>query len=101
VKTVGRRLRGRAGQTTAEFALIVGGVALVCLVGVLVLGGGIGDLFGSNANRIGRGGPFVPPRSGTATFPESADDCVDNGWEQYAQFTDESECLDYVASITP
>ena len=66
-----------------------------------LLGGGIGDLFGSNANRIGRGGPFVPPRSGKATFPETADDCVDNGWEQYAQFTDESECLDYVASITP
>ena len=49
----------------------------------------------------GAGARCVPPRSGTATFPESADDCVDNGWEQYAQFTDESECLDHVASITP
>ena len=73
----------------------------MCLVGVLFLGGGIGDLFGSNANRIGRAGPFVPPRSGAVTFPGSDADCVDDGWQNYAQFADESECLDYVASLTP
>ena len=72
----------------------------MCLVGVLALGGGIGDLFGSNANRIGRGGPFVPPRSGTATFPERGR-LRRQRLGAVAQFTDESECLDYVASITP
>jgi Flp pilus assembly pilin Flp len=98
---VRRRLGRQPGQTTAEFALIVGGIALVCVVGVLILGGGIGDLFGSNANPFDRGGPFVPPRSGTVTFPDSAADCIGNGWQDYAQFTGESECLDYVASLVP
>ena len=35
------------------------------------------------------------------TFPASDDDCANDGWAPYAQFTDEAECHDYVASLTP
>ena len=98
---VRRRLRGRAGQTTGEYALVAGGVALVCLVAVLYLGGGIGDLFGSSAKRVPSSGAFVPPVSGTVTFPASDDDCANDGWRAFAQFTDEAECHAYVASLAP
>ena len=66
-----RLLRGRAGQTTGEYALVAGGVALGCIVAVLFLGDGIGGLFGSNAKRI-PAGVFTPPVSGNVTFPASA-----------------------------
>ena len=97
---VRRLLRGPAGQTTGEYALIAGGVALGCIVAVLFLGDGIGGLFGSNAKRI-PAGVFTPPASGNVTFPASDDDGVNEGWRAYAQFTQESECHDYVASLTP
>jgi Flp pilus assembly pilin Flp len=100
MEIVRRRLRGRAGQTTGEYALIAGGVALACLVAVLYLGGGIGDLFGSSAKRV-PSGAFVPPVSGSVTFPASDDDCTNDGWRAFAQFTDEAECHAYVASLAP
>ncbi len=100
MEIVRRRLRARAGQTTGEYALIAGGVALACLVAVLYLGDGIGDLFGSSAKRV-PSGAFVPPVSGSVTFPASDDDCTNDGWRAFAQFTDEAECHAYVASLAP
>jgi Flp pilus assembly pilin Flp len=97
---VRRLLRARGGQTTGEYALIAGGVALGCIVAVLFLGDGIGGLFGSNAKRI-PSGAFLPPVSGNVTFPESDADCANGGWRAYAQFRNEPQCHDYVASLTP
>ena len=39
------RLRDREGQTMAEYALIIGGIAIVVIAGILILGPAIRDLF--------------------------------------------------------
>ena len=39
-------LRPQSGQTMGEYAVILGGLALVVVVAVVFLGGRIGDLFG-------------------------------------------------------
>ena len=41
------------------------------------------------------------PVSGTVTFPVSDDDCANNGWRAFPQFTEEAECRAYVASLAP
>ena len=38
-------LRDREGQTMAEYALIIGGIAIVVIAGILILGPAIRDLF--------------------------------------------------------
>ena len=46
------RLRERQeGQTMAEYALILGGIAVVVIAGILILGLAIKDLFSSPAAR--------------------------------------------------
>ena len=39
------RLRDREGQTMAEYALIIGGIAIVVIAGILILGPAIRELF--------------------------------------------------------
>ena len=39
------RLRDREGQTMAEYALIIGGIAIVVIAGILILGPAIQELF--------------------------------------------------------
>jgi len=39
------RLRDREGQTMAEYALIIGGIAIVVIAGILILGPAVRDLF--------------------------------------------------------
>ena len=49
------RLRAREGQTMAEYALIIGGIAIVVIAGILILGPAIRDLFqetGSSVNNF-------------------------------------------------
>ena len=47
------RLRERQeGQTMAEYALILGGIAVVVIVGILVLGPAIRDLFSSTGSSV-------------------------------------------------
>ena len=50
------RLRDREeGQTMAEYALIIGGIAIVVIAGILILGPAIRDLFqetGSSVNNF-------------------------------------------------
>ena len=44
-------LRAQSGQTMAEYALIVGGIALAVILAIVFLGGRIGDLFGGTGSR--------------------------------------------------
>ena len=47
------RLRERQeGQTMAEYALILGGIAVVVIVGILILGPAIRDLFQSTGSSV-------------------------------------------------
>ncbi len=46
------RLRDREGQTMAEYALIIGGIAIVVIAGILILGPAIRDLFQSTGSSV-------------------------------------------------
>ena len=46
------RLRDRKGQTMAEYALIIGGIAIVVIAGILILGPAIRDLFQNTGSSV-------------------------------------------------
>ena len=46
------RLREREGQTMAEYALIIGGIAIVVIAGILILGPAIRDLFEDTGSSV-------------------------------------------------
>ena len=49
---VGRLRERQAGQTMAEYALILGGIAVVVIAGILILGPAIRDLFSSTGSSV-------------------------------------------------
>jgi len=46
------RLRDREGQTMAEYALILGGIAILVIAGILILGPAVRDLFKSTGSSV-------------------------------------------------
>ena len=50
--TVARLRERQEGQTMAEYALILGGIAVVVIAGILVLGPAITDLFKSTGSSV-------------------------------------------------
>ena len=88
-----------SGQTIGEYAVVIAGIAVVCLVAALFVGSVI-------ANRVREGKPpapmeqFEPPRaSPQLVWPKKLEDCENGGWQNYVQFENESQCKDYVRDI--
>jgi hypothetical protein len=83
----------------SEYALILGGIALACVVGVLFLGDRISDLFDRSAK------PIVPessaPTGPGVPYPFTLADCQGGGWQSFTQFSSEGACEDWVNGITP
>ena len=83
----------------SEYALILGGIALVCVVGVLFLGDRISGLFDRTAK------PIVPASSArtrpSVPYPLTLADCQDGGWQSFPQFASQGACEDWVNGITP
>ena len=50
--------RSEKGQDLAEYALLIGLIALVVVLAVTLLGGNISTIFSQIANEIGGWGPF-------------------------------------------
>ena len=48
------RLRDREGQTMAEYALILGGIAILVIAGILILGPAIKDLFSETGSSVSK-----------------------------------------------
>ena len=95
-------LRSQSGQTLADYALILGGIAIVVVVAIVFLGGGIGELFGGTGSSVQpRPATFTPPRPSAVSFPATLHDCQEGRWRNYSQFTTESECAAYVDQLTP
>ena len=46
------RLRDREGQTMAEYALIIGGIAIVVIAGILILGPAIREPFDETGQSV-------------------------------------------------
>jgi Flp pilus assembly pilin Flp len=97
-----RKVEGETGQALGEYAVLVAGVALVCVFALLFLSGAISGLFSSSGDQQQPGGAFTPPvpRS-DLEWPKTIEDCEDGGWRNYAQFKNERECTKYVRDITP
>lgn len=91
---------GNAGQVTAELALIVGAIAVVCMLALLYLSGGINRLFDSASDPMAPGGPFTPPTP-AQVFPTSLDQCAEPGWRDFPQFSDQTACEVYVEGLSP
>jgi hypothetical protein len=83
----------------SEYALILGGIALVCVLAVLFLGDRISDLFDTTAK------PIVPASSGptgpSVPYPLTLADCRDGGWQSFPQFASQGACEDWVNGIRP
>lgn len=95
-----RRFRSASGQTQGEFALVVAGVAIACIVAVLFLGGAVGDLWDRSAKPVP--GDLYPPDTPSSTVePMTRADCEGNGWTNFPQFATQQACFDFVAGITP
>jgi Flp pilus assembly pilin Flp len=96
-------LRSQSAQTMGEYAVILGGLALVVVVAVVFLGGRIGDLFGGTGSSVQqpRSAPFTPPYPSGVSFPATLQDCQNGGWRDYAQFETEAECVSYVDALMP
>lgn len=96
------RLRKREeGQTFGEYAILLGGIAVVCGLVLVILALSIGGILGGGEDP-GTPGPFVPPtRPSELSYPTRIEECEDGGWRNYAQFRNEAECKRYVEGLTP
>jgi Flp pilus assembly pilin Flp len=101
---VGReRGHTESGQVGGEYAIIVGVIALVCLVVLMVLGTGVRGQFQHDGEAAQQApAPFQPPiPSETLSWPATTAECEDGGWRNFAQFGSEAECREYVDGLTP
>ena len=85
-----------SGQGLVEYALILGIVAV--LASVIFLSGAINGIFGSTSNSLNgldpptATVPLTPPPQG----PTSVAQCLNGGWHNYPQFTDQASCVQFV-----
>jgi Flp pilus assembly pilin Flp len=89
-----------SGQTLSEYAVVIAGICVVCLIAALFVGGTISARFqGAGDSVTTPSAPFDPPDQPTVTWPTKIEDCENGGWQNFPQFTDEQECIDYVNSL--
>ena len=91
----------QAGHTMAEYAVIIAGIAVVCVVAALFVGAAIRDRFdGGDSGIVTAPTPvFTPPSTQTPAAPVSLEECERDGWRTFPQFHSERECKDYVRSL--
>jgi hypothetical protein len=84
-----------------EYAVIIAGIATVCVVAALFLAAAIRSRFDeAPPGMVTAPTPvFTPPSAQTPTAPTSIEDCEGNGWRTFPQFHDERECKDYVRRL--
>lgn len=95
-----RDLDPESGQALPEYAMLLALIAVPCVVVLLFLGTGVGQLFESG-DEPAQPGPFRPPSTAPLSYPTTIEDCEDGGWRNYAQFQNEADCVGYVESLTP
>ena len=98
-----RSLKREAGHAMAEYAVIIAGIATVCVVAALFLGAAIKDRLDGSAspNAVTPPSVFTPPATPAPSAPTSLDECERDGWRRFPQFSNERECKDYVRSLGP
>ena len=85
----------------AEYAVIIAGIATVCVVAALFLAAAVRD----RVDRSSPPTPVAPPQAftppATPAEPTTLDECERGGWRNFPQFRTERECRDYVLSLGP
>jgi hypothetical protein len=82
---------------TAEYAVIVGLIAVGCIVALLWLGKPINALFHEPTN-LPNEQPFTPPvHQSDPSAPASLEDCLNGGWQSFG-FASQADCEAYVNS---
>jgi Flp pilus assembly pilin Flp len=91
----------QAGHTMAEYAVIIAGIAVVCVVAALFVGATIrGRLDAGGSGIVTAPTPVLtPPSTQAPASPVSLEECVRDGWRTFPQFHSERECKDYVRSL--
>ena len=82
----------------AEYAIVLAGLAVVCLVAAVFVGAAIQGRFEST-NTPTPANPFEPPPTRAVPQPNSPTaiaECEDGGWRNFPQFDSEAECRRYV-----
>lgn len=89
-----------SGHAMAEYAVILAGIVVVCLVAALLLGAIIRGRFEST-NTPTPAAPFTPPPipAPQRTYPTRLEECQDGGWRDFPQFASEAECRNYVDGL--
>jgi hypothetical protein len=68
-------------------------------VAILFVSGAVGGLFDDTGKRGSPGG-FRPPAT-QLSWPTTLEECEDGGWRNFAQFSSEEDCREYVESLSP
>ncbi len=85
------------GQVTAEYALILGAIAVACIVALVWLAHPLDKLF-RDPTLLPSEQPFTPPLlPGNSPEPTSFADCESGGWQTFA-FASQADCEAYVTS---
>lgn len=95
-----RRRTTEAGQAQAEYAVLVGIIALFCILALVFLGLAISERFRATGEPEPQA-PFRPPERGGLVYPRTVEDCEDGGWRNFVQFESEEACKEYVESLKP
>jgi Flp pilus assembly pilin Flp len=96
-------MRSRAsGQVSAEYAIVIGAIAVVCIAALVFVGFAVSERFESGGEHV-RQGPLEPPKPSPSglVWPTTVEECEDGGWRNFPQFADEEECREYVEGLTP
>jgi hypothetical protein len=81
-----------------EYAVVIAGIAVVCLVAALFVGSIVANRFRDAPSEPRTS--LEPPRNvPQLVWPRSLDDCENGGWHNYVQFENERQCKDYVRDI--
>jgi hypothetical protein len=89
------------GQTFGEYAILVGGIAVVCGLVLVILALAIRGLLGGSDDPS-RPAPLLPPtRPSQLAYPTRIEECENGGWRNYVQFRNEAECRRYVEGLRP
>ena len=81
-----------------EYAVVIAGIAVVCLVAALFVGSIVANRFrdAPSAPRTS----LEPPRNvPQLVWPRNLEDCENGGWHNYVQFENERQCKDYVRDM--
>jgi|SRR6476619_226609 hypothetical protein len=90
-----------AGQVSGEYAIVLGAIALVCMVALFAIGIAVRGQLGSPDPGATPQQPFTPPAHPAPTrVPTTIEECEHDGWRTFG-FRSEADCKDYVTGHAP